>query len=114
MSFTLRTGHWGTHEGMGNRNKTLVTWILVSFLSLAQTHESWGPRLLPVRGRGRSWMSGGHGCRRLPLLSTLLASPQYPIFWRSQGHVACGGCPHLTGFWNLGAVDAQLILAHHF
>lgn len=110
MSCTPRAGHWGTHEGMGSRNKTLVTWALVSLLSLAQTHGSQGPRLLPVRVRGRSWMSGERWQQKAPLLSTLLASPQYPVLQRSQGHVACGrGCPHLTGFWNLGAIDAQPI-----
>lgn len=61
VTCTPRPGHWSTLRGMeagvgGNGKKTLVTQASVSLLSLAQTHGSWGLKLLPGRVGGRGWM----------------------------------------------------------
>lgn len=90
MSCTPRAGHWGTHEGMGSRNKTLVTWALVSLLSLAQTHGSQSPRLHPVKVRGRSWMSGERWQQKAP---SAFHPPGQPSIPRSSEE------PGTRGMW---------------
>ena len=49
----------------------------------------------------------GADSRQLPPPSTQLTSAQHPV----PPGARHGGCPPLTGLWNLGAVDAQPVIS---